>query len=89
MNEYWIGTNVMGFDGTVLEVFGMTDVQRFHIYQLHGFLLSAKSFSIIGPGRGTPSLRLESEQDRGVANAVVSAVNEARAARGWAPLGTG
>jgi len=86
MQEYWIGSGVIGFDGTVLEAFGQSTTGRFHIYQLQDFILTAKSFGILGPGKGSPIYRLQSDQDRSVARAVVDAVNHARAARGWPPL---
>ncbi|MBI2894814.1 MAG: hypothetical protein HYY06_14765 [Deltaproteobacteria bacterium] len=93
MREYWLGGTVIGFDGTVLEVFGCTYVTRHHIYQLRGLLLGqARSgkwrLAVDGPGQGTPYLELDSEHDVAGARALIEAVNEARTARGWPPVPT-
>lgn len=93
MQEYWIGTTVLGFDGTVLEVFGSTDVRRYHIYDITGLRLSTtrsgkRTLTPMGPGRGVAMLMLENDQHLAAAEALIAAVNGARAARGWPPVPT-
>lgn len=94
MQEYWIGGTVIGFDGTVLEVFGITDVHRYHIYHIDSIRLSVsrrgtRTCTVLARGgRGTAMLTLETEEQAAAADALVAAVNQARAARGWPPVPT-
>ncbi len=92
MQEYWIGTAVLGFDGTVLEVFGTGDVSRYHIYHIQCLKLSQsrsgrRHFTVIAAGPAA-MLELETPQHLAAAEALITAVNQARAARNWAPVPT-
>ncbi len=93
MHEYWIGTTVFAFDGTVLEIFGLSDVRRYHIYHIQCLKLSqarrgTMTLTVMAPGRGTPMLTLENEQDVAAAEALIAAINQARAARNWSAVPT-
>lgn len=89
MREYWIGHNVVGFDGTVLEIFGATDVHRYHLYHLRELTLSRsrsgrRSLSIYAHGgRGLPCLGDLDETAMPAVEALIADVNAARRARGW------
>ena len=92
MQEYWIGTAVLGFDGTELEVFGTGDVSRYHIYHIQCLKLSQsrsgrRHFTVIAAGPAA-MLELETPQHLAAAEALITAVNQARAARNWAPVPT-
>ena len=90
MREYWFGHNLVGFDGAVLELFGGTDVHRYHIYHLQSLELSTshsgrRSLNVYAQGgRGAVSLPLE--PDDSAARALAASVDAARAARGWPPV---
>ena len=94
MDEYWIGTRVIGFDGTVLEVFGASHVHRYHLYDLQSLKLSETrsgktSLAVMAQGgRGVPMFTLDNEHHVAAAHALIDAVNQARAARGWPPVPT-
>ena len=94
MQEYWIGTTVLGFDGTVLEVFGSSDVHRHHLFHIQALKYSTarsgrRTFTVVATGgRGVVMLMLENSQHASSADALVVAVNQARAARGWQPVPT-
>ena len=89
MQEYWLGHNVVGFDGIVLELFGATDVHRCHLYHIQSFQLSRTRSGRLSlyvhaqGGRGTPSVGDLDESALPAVEALVEAVNGARQARGW------
>lgn len=87
MREYWIGEDLVGFDGTVLEVFSTQESFRLHVYHVRQFQLSAKLIAIVGPS-GSRLLRFKSPEHASVAHAIIDAVNQARAARGWPAVPT-
>lgn len=86
MPEYWIGENLLGLDGDVLEIFiGVQPSARHHIYHLSQFQLRSRSLGVVA--RSTSHvIRIAGPEEEAVARGLIDAVNRARAARGWGPV---
>ena len=92
MQEYCIGTTVVGFDGTVLEVFGTAHVHRYHLYHIRELQLSQSRsgrYSLYinaQGGQGTPAIGIDHPDSLPIAQALIDAVNAARQSRGMPPV---
>ena len=91
MKEYWLGHHIVGFDGFVLELFGVSEVRRYHVHHLQSFELRQRrrgglSLFIAAQGVGGGiSLNLDASA-RNQLDELVNAVNAARHARGLPPV---
>ena len=92
MQEFWLGHNLAGFDGSVLEIFGHTHVFRHHLFHIQSLELKQRR-------NGTFSLSVYAEGGDGMAvlgdlkgsglqaaRALMDAIDAARQARGWPPV---
>ncbi len=92
MKEFWVGSNVVGFDGSVIEIFGAVDVHRYHLYHIQSIEVSRSrkgrlSLQIFAQGgRGMPSLGGFDDSALPAIEELVEAVNSARNERGWEPV---